>query len=104
MKTGVELIAIERKRQVEKEGWTVEHDNNHADICLAVAGSSYALDVASNHTGEDKLWKPIYKNVSKDVWPFDEEWFKPTPDDPIRQLVKAGALIAAEIDRLNRRK
>jgi len=33
---------------------------------------------------------------------MDEKWFKPTPDDHIRQLTKAGALIAAEIDRLQR--
>jgi len=35
--------------------------------------------------------------------PFDEEWWKPSPDDPVWQLVKAGALIAAEIDRLRRK-
>lgn len=32
-------------------------------------------------------------------WPWDEEWWKPSLD-PIRNLEKAGALIAAEIDRL----
>jgi hypothetical protein len=35
-------------------------------------------------------------------WPWDAEWFRPVPKDRIRELVKAGALIAAEIDRLNR--
>lgn len=34
-------------------------------------------------------------------WPWDEEWWKPS-EDPVRNLVKAGALIAAEIDRLQR--
>jgi hypothetical protein len=34
-------------------------------------------------------------------WPWDQDWWKPSPD-PIRNLVKAGALIAAEIDRLQR--
>ena len=34
------------------------------------------------------------------MWPWDLEWFKPSPYDRIRELVKAGALIAAEIDRL----
>ena len=38
------------------------------------------------------------------TWPWDESWFKPTPDDRIRELVKAGALILAEIDRLQRLK
>jgi hypothetical protein len=36
------------------------------------------------------------------LWPWDPSWWKPSPD-PIRNLVKAGALIAAEIDRLQRR-
>ena len=34
-------------------------------------------------------------------WPWLDGW-KPTPDDRIRELAKAGALIAAEIDRLQR--
>lgn len=33
-------------------------------------------------------------------WPWDEMLWKPTPDDRIRELAKAGALIATEIDRL----
>jgi hypothetical protein len=35
-------------------------------------------------------------------WPWDREWWKPTPNNRIRELAKAGALIAAEIDRLQR--
>lgn len=33
--------------------------------------------------------------------PWDNEWWKPSPDDRKRELVKAGALIAAAIDRLS---
>ena len=36
----------------------------------------------------------------KGIWPWNLIWWKPTPNDRIRELVKAGALIAAEIDRL----
>jgi hypothetical protein len=36
------------------------------------------------------------------AWPWDKGWWKPTPDNRIRELEKAGALIAAEIDRLQR--
>lgn len=100
MKSGIELIADERQRQIEKEGWTPEHDASHTDMGLCVAGASYALDAASEHSGEHQSWKDLYKEYATAVFPFDEEWFKPTPNDPIRQLVKAGALIAAEIDRL----
>lgn len=98
--SGIELIAAERDRQINEEGWSAEHDAEHAEICLAVAGACYALDVASRHTGEHESWKSIYAEPVKRLWPFDLEWFKPTVDDPVRQLVKAGALIAAEIDRI----
>jgi len=34
------------------------------------------------------------------IWPWEKSWWKPTPNDRVKELVKAGALIAAEIDRL----
>lgn len=82
---GVELIAAERRRQVEAEGWTPEHDTKHWDGELALAAACYALPEA---------WR------SDDIWPWHPGWWKPRPDDRVRELVKAGALIAAEIDRL----
>jgi hypothetical protein len=102
MKTPIELITEERKRQIEKEGWTSEHDDEHANMSLAVAGASYVLDCASTHTGEHPNWKFHFKKAASKFWPFNREWFKPTPDDPIRQLTKAGALIVAEMERLHR--
>ena len=99
--TGVELITEERKRQIEVEGWDIERDVKvHKDGELAIAAVCYILDVNQhqvfNHYISD--FKPC------ELWPWDIEWWKPTPNDPIRQLVKAGALIAAEIDRLQRQK
>lgn len=96
----IKLIDAERKRQIEEEGWTAEHDAHHSDLALAVAGAAYAIHCASIHSGEGEEWKKQYNTIGTKIFPFDEEWFKPTPNDPIRQLVKAGALIAAEIDRL----
>lgn len=103
MLTGVELIAEERKRH-EKIGWTTEHDDEHSAGALAVAGASYALDVASRLAvaNGSEYWADEYATHSQSIWPFDAEWFKPTPKDDIRELVKAGALIAAEIDRIQR--
>lgn len=99
-KTGIDLIETERKRQIEVEGWDEEHDEDHTSMCLTTAAVSYALDVAAEHADVAKSWKEIFKKHSVELWPFDLEWYKPTPTDPVRQLVKAGALIAAEIDRL----
>jgi hypothetical protein len=87
----VDLIAAERQRQVESEGWTPEHDDSHTRGEIARAAGVYAMP--SNHS-----WKEAN-------WPWEPESFKhkpPTREGRIRELVKAGALIAAEIDRLRR--
>lgn len=90
MKTGIELIAEERARQISAEGWTPEHDDEHARGELAVAGACYAMRAAHADTGHNP----------PGPWPWDQSWWKPR--DPMRNLVRAGALIAAEIDRLQR--
>jgi hypothetical protein len=89
-KTGAELIAIERERQMSQEGWTAEHDDQHTDNELARVGAIYAL--------------PAKFRFYAQAWPlsWSREWYKPTPQNRVRELVKAGALIAAEIDRLQR--
>jgi hypothetical protein len=99
MKTGVELIAAERERQMSHEGWTPEHDDKHTDFELSKAADSYLCAVISPDEEGDENGKsrPAWD------WPWDKDWWKPS-DDPVRNLVKAGALIAAEIDRLQRMK
>lgn len=92
---GIELIAAERKRQIEAEGWTPEHDDTHDAGELALTAACYAL-------AADARKYPIVGDLVSDLWPFGSCDYKPTPDDRIRELVKAGALIAAEIDRLQR--
>jgi hypothetical protein len=97
--TGLSLIAEERGRQIAKEGWTIDHDDEHDMGELIGASVSYAgaaLHKVSD--GEIDAMESL-----KEFWPFDEACWKPS-DDPIRNLVKAGALIAAEIDRLQRLK
>lgn len=89
--TGSEMIAAERARQINVEGWTPEHDDEHDSCEMTWAAVSYAMQ-AANPPGGDEF----------DPWPWAESWWKPS-DDPVRNLVKAGALIAAEIDRLQRR-
>ena len=42
MSKGAEMIAAERRRQVEKEGWTAEHDSGHPSGELAMAAACYA--------------------------------------------------------------
>lgn len=94
MTTGAELIAAERQRQIEVEGWTPGHDASHLNGDLARAALCYAV---AGMPGYDT--PASRKDGPMGGWPWNEEWWKPS-DDPIRNLVKAGALIAAEIDRL----
>jgi hypothetical protein len=98
--TGIELIAAERKRQIEEEGWTAKHDNEHDQDDLAIAGACYALPdtireiiVGGIRCRRALIWE---------LWPWDSKWFNPMPKNRIRELAKSGALIAAEIDRLQR--
>ena len=90
---GVDLIAEERARQIYEESWTPEHDDEHTGCQLVDAASSYAWAAA-----KQVLREPFAQPFT---WPWEPAWWKPS-DDPIRNLQKAGALIAAEIDRLQR--
>lgn len=101
MKTGIEIIAEERQRQIEVEGWTPEHDLQHSDDELANAASTYAMSPGVRDVLIEMIPLCSVDKVPP-TWPWDEKWYKPTPDNRIRELAKAGALIAAEIDRLNK--
>jgi hypothetical protein len=92
---GIELIAEERLRQVAQEGWTAQHDEEHDQFQLSAAAVCYAEFAL--RAGPLRLQA---QKIPFD-WPWGEEWWKPSPDR-VRNLVKAGALIAAEIDRLQR--
>lgn len=80
---GAMSIQLERERHTTVEGWTPEHDDKYNESQLIDAANAY-----------------ISNNII--FWPhdWDGKWFKPTTK--IRNLEKAGALIAAEIDRLKR--
>lgn len=104
MSTGAELIAAERQRQITVEGYTPEHDAEHErDGQLAAAAAAYCLPGTSliSYGPEDAGVAPAERGVwHPSWWPWAVRFWKPTPDDRVRELVKAGALIAAEIDRL----
>lgn len=98
-------VAAERRRQVEVEGWTPEHDAEYRDGELARAAATYAraASLADFFRHRDKLkkeWENFHFSELRRLWPWDWEWWKPTSRR--RDLVKAGALILAEIERLDR--
>lgn len=95
-KEGVSLIAAERLRQVSAEGWTPEHDDEHAGGSLVEAAVAYA-----RYGDTPRFNREVNSNYGPPAcWPWHPSWWKPA--SRIRSLVKAGALIAAEIDRLIR--
>lgn len=90
---GIDRIAAERQRQVEVEGWTAEHDAAHGGASLSLAAACYALPSGIR---QRKVWS---RTLVELLWPWELRGWKPNRDR-IRELEKAGALIAAEIDRL----
>ncbi len=91
---GVDLIAAERRRQIDMEGWSPGHDDTHSGGELLRAATSYLDAAYGQAVGREVRHSPPMG------WPFDGAWWK--PKDATRNLAKAGALIAAEIDRLQR--
>lgn len=84
-------VLAERRRQIEAEGWTPEHDDQHDDNQLADAAAWYAASPSVRCELEDK---------GLVFWPWAENWWK--PGDRRRELIKAAALILAEIERIDR--
>lgn len=91
MKTGIELIAEERNEQIEKHGRTVDYDViQNSNEQLSDAASKLCVDDAGGYWPTDTL--PL--NWRQDLW--DKMTNKPYKE----RLIIAGALIAAEIDRI----
>ena len=82
-------VVQERIRQVSHEGWTAAHDDAYPMGKLAQAGATYAKNAGVP-----------FVNQPPHGWPFPREWWKPTT--PRRDLVKAAALILAEIEKMDR--
>jgi hypothetical protein len=86
----------ERKRQIEKEGWTEVHDDQHKNGELSDAAGLYAL------SREGVTIVGIKNNKLFDPWPWDFKWDKRKKHNRMRRLQIAGALIVAEMERLQR--
>ena len=97
---GIERIAKERQRQIDKEGFSAAHDDGHKAGEIATAAACYA---AGGHIY--KLWTAGEEHGFNfvEMWPWSEDWDGRRKFDRVRQLEIAGALCAAEIDRLIRK-
>ena len=95
----LDLIA-ERQRQQSVEGWTPAHDDKHDNNEMAFAASCYAFHSAAASWDFEDDGTPYDIHPAPKNWPWDSRWWKPT--SPRCDLVKAGALIIAEIERIDR--
>lgn len=96
LSSGADRIAAERRRQIEVEGWKPEDDTGYVEGQLLRAAEVYTRVARLGY---------VYAFWHKD-WPWDASWFKPGKldggrweVDADRCLAKAGALIAADMDR-----
>jgi len=89
-------VAAERRRQIEVEGWTPEHDDQHHDASMSIAAACYAL-----HSMRPALAVQTVELSGLWAWTgWSSAWFKPR--DRRSNLIRAAALLLAEIERLDR--
>jgi hypothetical protein len=88
-------VMSERDRQWNEEGFRAEHDDAHVNGELAGAAAAYA--VLRSHVPPEVVmgW-----DFLEQLWPWSPDWWK--PKDRRRDLVRAAALLIAEIERLDR--
>lgn len=98
-RNGIQIISDERNRHLEIEGWDNSHDDKHINGELALVGAYYAMSESQRYS---ELSMQERENSVPSGFPWESKWWKPTPNNRIKELGKAGALIAAEIDRLLR--
>jgi hypothetical protein len=106
MKTGAELILDERQRQITDKGYSLKQDDTYKKGALTMAGITYATVATSSPSLREAFRERAIQNESINHWPWEPQFLKVGIDDchssRIRELTKAGALIAAEIDKLQR--
>ncbi|MDK4713018.1 hypothetical protein [Rhizobium sp. CNPSo 4039] len=81
-------VLDERRRQIDVEGFTADHDDRYENDELVLAAVSYAL------------YTTFPDDIPPRQWPFPLEWWK--PKDERRDLVRAAALIVARIEQIDR--
>lgn len=95
----IDEIAAEHKRQIEIEGWTPEHDDQHERGELAAAAGCYTLEGSCADIDSKFPRKELPDGIPR-AWPWGPQAWK--PKDIRRNLIRAAALLVAEIERLDR--
>lgn len=95
------LVKVERQNQMNKHGYTPDHDDLHIDGSIADAAACYAAN-------QENLWKDDYTNLHNGIpgldllWPWESEYFKKEEKSRKEQIITACAMLMAEYERLER--
>lgn len=89
MQAALRDVLNERQRQIA-QGFTADHDDEHDRGELGYAAACYAMPYLHRQDAD----------APPAMWPFETEAWK--PQDYRRNLVRAAALLLAEIERLDR--
>jgi len=105
MSSAIDDVLAERQRQIEVEGWTEAHDDDHYPGDMAMAGACYAAHAACGAAIERGDFDPhsrleAAQQLVRRMWPWGREWWKPKNNR--RDMVRAAALMIAEIERWDR--
>lgn len=90
-------VVDERFRQIYEEEFSVDRDDTYVHGELAWAGATYAVATLEGNPASAVVSQ---ETLAHQLWPWALNWFK--PKDRRRDLVRAAALIIAEIERLDR--
>lgn len=95
-------VINERQRQINQEFYSTENDDEYEQNELLRAAVCYAENVVRRGWVFDSNFGPdVYQEEEvPDLWPWDLDFWK--PKNPRRDLVRAAALIIAEIERIDR--
>jgi len=86
-------VQEERRKQIEIHGWTPEHDDDHTKRELVMAACAYAGGTGLRKTNDRSIWPWSHKAKVK-VWESGGR----------KRLIKAMALLVAEVQRIDRAK
>ncbi len=104
MTQAIQDVLAERQRQQTVEGWTTAHDDEHTPGDLALAAATYAICATAGAlpapTAPGSSRKDALLSSANFLWPWDSGYLKPKGQR--QDLVRAAALLLAEIERLDR--
>lgn len=99
---GICRIARERLRQIKVEGYAVAEDYKYLGRELARAATCYVSFASASVARREEIRAETALGIHPAGWPWELQYWKPGPDNTatsrLRELEKAGALIAAQID------